>query len=237
MPDQSLQIGGLHSQYFPSGQGILEFGTWDQGVGQYNSSTNIIIATPGVSTINSIQVNGQPAGIFTDGETNILRGFAWNINNGNGLPEGGEQDKASLGVVNLQTFTSTYPDGNNNPEWSELSNNLGGLFNTDGTNNQELPGNPNLSEVYTVIMHSSPSRGAERTLSSQWGMRITYNVAEGGLAAWVMKNVKDFSNDGYNPTNWTLTAGDTDELAAAHLLVNGYGLLLSGQQIFWEVAP
>jgi len=232
MPDLSLQIGGLHSLPFSSSyEGILNFGTWDNGAGEsgeYQKSTLIKINTPGVTNINGVAVHEEASGVFIDGIADISKGFAFDINSSSTLPAG-ENQLASLGVVNFETFALEYRDINGNPSWDSLTSSIGGFYNTSGNNQQLFPGNPIIDGDYTVIMHSSPVRGAGE-LSDKWGMRITYQVAVGNLAAWVMEEIYPY--EAYSG-EWTLTSGGSDELAAAHLLVNGYGLTLDGNASFW----
>ena len=228
-----LQFAGLHQVPFSEPNlltyGILNFGTWNgpsaPSSDQYVQSSTIEILTPGVPNIGGTTVNGAMAGSFLTGQNSMTRGFAAYANSTDPTTPPTQPNYFSIGCLDVEKYESVA-----GMDFNDFNALPGGFFAMDQSTRDTRPGNSNPSDIYTVIMASSIPRGATNS-SAEWGRRIIFEVSETELAAFTMKMVYEYA--AYSG-NWTLTSGDSDELAAAHLLVNGYGLLYGGAPIYWQ---
>mgnify|MGYP003651521473 FL=1 len=228
-----LQFSGFHESVpntTSKSAGLMIFSTWDFNAQEYLQSDTITINTPGVPNIEGIAVDAQPAGCFINNITTLPNGFGFGVGDQNtndpnfveALPY------FSTGVLNIATYKSGYGE-----DWGEYSAILGGFNLFDQTTIDEKPGELSTNESdYTVILPATVTRGLANPQLS--GGRTVYVVSSGGLAQFAIDQIEPYS--AYS-SGWVLSPGSSDEEAAAHLLVNGYGILQNTDKVFWTETP
>lgn len=229
-----LQFSGFHTNIPDSTSktnGLMIFSTWDFNAQAYLQSETITINTPGVPNIDGVAVNGEPAGTFINGVATLPNGFGFGVGTQNTSdPNFGDAFQFfSTGCLNLDTYRALYGES-----WSEFSDGLGEAFTLfDQSTKDEKPGQLATTESdYTVILPATVTRGLANAQLS--GGRTVYVVSSGGLAQFAIDQIETYT--AYSG-NWVLTAGSNDEVAAAHLLVNGYGILQDMDKVFWTETP
>jgi len=229
-----LQFSGFHTNIPDSSSktnGLMIFSTWDFNNQQYLQSETITINTPGVPNIDGEAVNGEPAGTFINGVTTLPNGFGFGVGTQNtNDPNFGEALAFfSTGCLNLDTYRALYGES-----WSEFSNGLGEAFTLfDQSTKDAKPGQLATGESdYTVILPATVTRGLANAQLS--GGRTVYVVPSGGLAQFAIDQIQTYN--AYSGP-WGLSGGDSDEAAAARLLVNGYGILNNMDKFGWTETP
>jgi len=228
-----LQFSGFHESVpddSSKSAGLMIFSTWDFNAQEYLQSDTITINTPGVPNIEGIAVDAQPAGCFINGVTNLPRGFGYGVGDQNTNDPNFEEALPyfSTGVLNIATYKSVYGE-----DWSSFTDLLSGFYLFGQLTIDEKPGELSTNESdYTVILPATVTRGLANPLLS--GGRTVYVVSSGGLAQFAIDQIELYTAFS---GGWVLSPSSNDQEAAAHLLVNGYGILQDTDKVFWTETP
>ena len=194
--------------------------------GQYQAGT-ATIDTPNVVTVPASSVtNNACNGALTNqiietgdnsSQINVLTSGCMGIISGVTPLNGG------IGYINVTEYGNSFGDLNDPanfgpPVTQAAPQNSPGTMNTD-------------TDIYTLVMVSGEAQGESNAPTSF--ARIIYEASVGNLIGTLLK-IAPKPGEGFPPTTFgSLSAGLSDERAAAVWLSFGYGLFKGGEPEFW----